>query len=373
MSARRLLCCLPDLHGGGAERVMAYVCRGLDRSRFSVTLALGRRRGPNLPMIPPDVEVIELGADSGRAAVGPLVGLLRQRRFDVCLSMVQMNPAIMIARALARAPLPIVLSARNHYSRSLATEARFRSVKWLAVRALYPFADKLICVSEGVRDDLVERFGVPLDRTVVIHNPVEIDRIRELAREDPGDPWLAADATVPVAVAVGKLMDAKGYPDMLRAFRAIRSRTAARLLILGEGPLRADIERRLGSLGLVDDVRLLGFRDNPYAYVARATLMLHAALYEGFPNVLVEAMACGIPVVATDCPSGPSEIITDGRDGFLVAVGDADTLAERALALLGDAGLRRAVADAASRRVQEFAAPRVVARYAMVLEEAATS
>lgn len=343
---------------------MLYIARGLDRERFRVTLALGRRRGPYLPMIPQHVEVLELGAGSGRAAIMPVARLLRERRHDLCFSMVQMNPAAIVARAIAQSSIPVAISARNHYSQSLRAEARFATAKTLAVRALYPRADRVLCVSGGVRDDLIARFGVQRERTEVIHNPIEIDRVRKLAREDPKHPWLAADARVPTVVAVGKFMAAKGYPDLLRAFRLVRNQTAARLIVLGEGPMHGDIEAEVTRLRLETDVALLGFRDNPYAYISRATVMMHAAHWEGFPNVLVEAMACGTPVVTTDCPSGPAEIFSDGADGFLVPVGDIDALAERALILIEDTALRERIARGASRRVLAFSAQQIVQLYA---------
>lgn len=361
----RVLCVLPDVGGGGAERVMLYIARALDRERFRVTLALGRLRGPYLPMIPEDIEVLEFGTDSGRAAVIHLARILRERRHDLCFSMVQMNPAALLARMIARSEIPVAISARNHYSRSLRAEATSARAKAVAVRLLYPRANRVLCVSAGVRDDLVAHFGVPAERTEVIHNPIEIDRVRALALEDPGHTWFAHGATVPVAVAVGKLMEAKGYPNLLRAFRRVRDQVPARLIILGDGPLRDATLADIVRLGLGDDVALVGFRENPYAFLSRAAVLMHAAHWEGFPNVLVEAMACGTPVVSTDCPSGPAEIITDGEDGFLVPVGDAQRLADRTLDLLRDAALRERVVRAASERVLAFTASHIVERYAV--------
>src|SRR3989442_4074528 len=175
---RRLLALLPDLNGGGAERVMIYLLAGLDRSRFEPTLGLGRRRGPYLPLIPPDVEVIEFGHDSGLRSVHALSRHLRRRRFDVCFSMVSMNLAAIVARALARERVPLVLSARNHYSRSLPSEASASAVKMAAVRLLYPRAELVTCVSRGVADDLVEHFAVRPEQIRVIHNPTDLSRGR---------------------------------------------------------------------------------------------------------------------------------------------------------------------------------------------------
>jgi len=368
MNRRRILCLLPDLNGGGAERMMLYLVRGLDRSRWDITLALGLKRGPYLPLVPSDIEFLELGRARGRGAVLDIARLLRAGRYDLCFSMVSMNFAAVLARVVAHDRARLVLGARNHYSRSLPAEASAARLKMLAVRVLYPRAEMIIGVSEGVADDLVANFGLPRAKVRAIHNPIDLERVRAEAAAPLDDPWFAPDSGIPVLLAVGKLQPAKGYPDLIDAFRKVRAIRPARLAILGQGPDREALEGRVARAGLQDDVRFLGFDANPYRWMARATLFVHTAHWEGFPNVLVEAMACGLPVVSTDCPSGPREIITDGLDGFLVPVGDRAAHAARTLELLADAGRRESVRRAAARRVEDFGAARVVERYAAAFE-----
>lgn len=365
----RLLCLLPDLNGGGAERMMLYLARGLDRSRWDITLALGLKRGPYLPLVPDDITFLELGRSRGRTAVLDIARLLRGGKYDLCFSMVSMNLAAVLARTLAHDPVRLVLGARNHYSRSLPAEASAAPLKMLAIRALYPRADLVIGVSQGVTDDLVEHFGVSRAKSCAIHNPIDLERVRLEAASPLDDPWFAPDAGIPVLLAVGKLQPAKGYSDLIDSFRTIRAAGPARLAILGQGPDRNALEALVASAGLSQDVRFLGFDANPYRWLARATVFVHAAHWEGFPNVLVEAMACGAPVVSTDCPSGPAEILTDGRDGFLVPVGDTAAHARRTLALLDSSELRARVREAATLRVQAFTASRIVERYAAAFEE----
>lgn len=370
MSARlKLLCLVPDLNGGGAERVMLYLVRGLDRDRYDITLALGRAAGPYLPLVPHDIRLIDLGRARASSAVGDVARLLRTGSFDVCYSMVSMNLAAVLARIASRSDTRLVLGARNHYSRSLPAEARFARAKMLAIRALYPRADLVIGVSDGVCQDLVDHFGVPQSKVLAIHNPIDLAHVRAQAAEDPGEPWLRDGR--PVVLAAGKLQVAKGYPDLLAAHRRVLVETGARLLILGDGPLRASIEDYIADNGLADDVRLLRFRTNPYAYMARATVFAHAAHWEGFPNVLVEAMACGLPIVSTDCPSGPAEILTHGS-GRLVPVGDTNALASNLIELLRQPEVRASLSHAASARVEDFDAPRIVGRYAAAFEAVAT-
>jgi glycosyltransferase involved in cell wall biosynthesis len=369
MTRRRILCLLPDLNGGGAERMMLYLVGGLDRSRYEITLALGLKRGPYLPMVPDDIDFIELGHERGVSSIGSIARLFRSGGYDLCFSMVSMNPAAVVARELSRSRVRLVLGARNHYSSSLPAEASASRLKMLAIRMLYPRADLVIGVSQGVADDLVQNFGVPRSRVLAIHNPVDLDRVRALATEPLDDPWFAPGARVPVLVAVGKLQPAKGYPDLLAAFRRVRDTMPVRLVILGEGPDRTQIESIVDRTGLRADVRLVGFDVNPYRWLSRAAVFVHAAHWEGFPNVLVEAMACGTPVVSTDCPSGPAEILTDGENGFLVPVGDMAAHAARTLALLSDPALRARIRAAADRRVEDFAVARVVARYARTFDD----
>lgn len=350
--------------------MMLYLCRGLDRAEWEVTLGLGRKSGPYVPLIPPDIEVIELGHDRALTAVSDLAQVFRTGGYDLCFSMVSMNLAAVAARELSRSKMKLVLGARNHYSKSMPAEASASRAKMLAIRMLYPRSDMVISVSEGVRVDLVEHFGLPVAKTRAIHNPIDIEGVREQAKADPGHPWLPGTPDRPVLVAVGKLQVAKGYPHLLEAFRRIRERVRARLMILGEGPERGAIEAAIARHGLTGDVALLGFQTNPYQYLARSSLFVHAALWEGFPNVLVEAMACGLAVVSTDCPSGPAEIITSGRDGVLVPVADPPALARAVLDLLERPERREAIRTAAGQTVERFSIHRVVARYDAAFRDA---
>lgn len=352
--------------------MMVYLLRGLSRERYDITLALGLRRGPYLPLIPPDVSLVELGHERGATAIRAVAATLHAGKYDLCFSMVSMNLTAVLARELSRDPVRLVLGARNHYSRSLPAEASAARLKMLAIRLLYPRADLVVGVSRGVTDDLVEHFGLPQFKALAIHNPIDLGRVRAQAAEPVDDPWFRPNSGIPVLLAVGKLQPAKGYPDLLRAFGLVRATQPARLAILGEGPERAALEAIVSREGLSADVRFLGFDSNPYRWLARATVFVHAAHFEGFPNVLVEAMACGVPVVSTDCPSGPAEILTDGRDGYLVPVGDSVTHAARTIALLDDADLRGGIREAAMRRVQDFEASHVLRRYEAAFEEVLT-
>ena len=208
------------------------------------------------------------------------------------------------------------------------------------IRRNYLAMDSIVAVSEGVADDLAANFGISRDRITVVHNPVVSAGLREKAAAEIDHPWFVSGAP-PVVLSTGRLYGAKDYPTLIRAFARLRQLREARLLILGSGKndaetaqRRAELMELASELGVSADLDLPGFVPNPFPYMARAAVFVLSSLWEGFGNVLVEAMACGCPVVSTDCPNGPAEILDHGRYGTLVAVGDVAGMAEAILTTL---------------------------------------
>lgn len=229
-------------------------------------------------------------------------------------------------------------------------------------RRFFPRADAVVASSRGVAEDLARAAGLPRERIVPIHNPVRIGEVRWRAREPAGHPWLDG-AGPPVVLAAGKLKPQKDFPTLLRAFARLRRRREVRLVVLGEGAGRPGLLALARELGVAADVALPGFVSNPFAFMARSALFALSSAWEGFANVIVEALACGCPVVSTDCPSGPSEILEGGRFGRLVPVGDPEALAEAMR------GTLEAPPDpeALRKRAEEFGIELVAERYAAVL------
>jgi len=192
-------------------------------------------------------------------------------------------------------------------------------------RLSYPYADGIVAISNGVADDLAESARIARERIDVIYNPAYSDDIDTLAEADCPHPWFESDD--PVLLGVGGLSDQKDFATLIRAFARVREDRPVRLIILGEGDNREQLESLVRRLDLEDQVDLPGFVDNPFAYMSRASLFVLSSAWEGFGNVIVEAMACGTPIVSTDCPSGPSEILEYGKYGVLVPVGDEETMA----------------------------------------------
>ena len=272
------------------------------------------------------------------------------------------NVVAVLVRRLAGAHTRLVVSEHT----TISSEAR-RASGWSAravyalVPRLYRRADAIVAVSRESARDLEAFAGLAAGAVTPIYNPFDLARIARMAAESIPHPWFAPGQRRPVVLAVGRLVEPKDFPTLLRAFAAVRQRRDARLLILGEGELRGELAGLAHSLGLgPDDFDMPGFVTNPFAYLARAALFVLSSRWEGFGNVLIEAMACGTPVVSTDCPSGPREILEDGRWGALVPVGDGAALADAI-----EAALRapRAALPDVRQRARDFEQDRAIDAY----------
>jgi glycosyltransferase involved in cell wall biosynthesis len=236
----------------------------------------------------------------------------------------------------------------------------------VATRAVYRFADAIITTSKGVADDLVSHFGVARGRIRVVHNPVDLEAIAKAAAE-PLDPAHERQWSHPAIVAAGRLADAKNYPLLIDALAEVRRTVPARLFILGEGERETALREQIGRLGLEDAVVLCGFQRNPWKYIAHADVFALSSRYEGFGNVLIEALACGVPVVATASP-GTREIISVGNDGLIVDRHEPGAFAAALVRVLSDPSLRERLSHGAHASAQRFALPAIAAAYGRMLE-----
>ncbi len=327
---------IPSLYGGGVRRVMVNLARGLVREGLPVDMVLTRAEGPYLSQLPPQVRVVDLKSRRVGLAVPALIRYLRRTRPGALLSaMEHANLAALIAKVLSGVPVRVVVSVHAMYSQEveLFPHRRNRALIPFLVRRLYPRASQVVAVSESVAADLAEAAGLPRGKIQVIFNPVVTPRLREQLQEPLDHPWFD-HGEPPVILSAGRLTEEKDFPSLIRAFHLLHLRRPARLIILGEGPQREVLEQLICNLELDGHVQLPGFVPNPYPYMARAAVFVLSSRREGFGNVLVEALAAGVPVVSTDCPGGPAEILEQGRYGRLVPVGDVDRLAEAILETL---------------------------------------
>ncbi len=328
-SAMRLAIFAPDMRFGGAERSMLNLAAGLSARGYAVDLVLARARGSFLADVPEKVRVVDLKAPRVLMSLAPLARYMKRERPAALLSILYANIIAILARRLSGAPLRLVVSERNTLSsesQGFRRDLRMRLMPQM-VKYLYPRADSVVAVSQGVADDLVRLAEIPREHIQVIYNPIVTAHLREKAQAAFDHPWFAPGEP-PVILGVGRLSPQKDFSTLIRAFHAVRQAHPARLLILGEGDERPTLEALVGQLGLGQDVSLPGFVDNPYPYMARAGVFVLSSRWEGLPGVLIEALYCGPAIVATDCPSGPREILADGRYGVLTPVGDANALVE---------------------------------------------
>ena len=387
-----------NLDGGGIQRSMLHLARALADRGHRVDLVLYKAQGEFVDSVPSAIRVVALETvarwrgrlHAFRAAPEHLIQLampvllprkshgalrclpalvryLREERPAVLLSAEpDLNLVALWARRLAGVSVRTVISERIHLSNHLRDEAKRRKWRWRFIvpllRRMYPEADRIIAVSRGVADDLRTLVGLPPELVTTVYNPVVDSELAKKAEAPIDHPWFMPGAP-PVIIAVGRLTEQKDFPTLLQAFAQVRAQRQAWLLLLGEGELRRKLEALVRELGVDQDVSLPGFASNPFAYMARAAVFVLSSTYEGLPGVLIQALACGCPVVSTDCPSGPAEILENGQYGRLVPVGDPAAMAHAILATL-DAPPDRGLLQ---KRASLFSVDRAVEQYLEVL------
>lgn len=319
---------LPNLEGGGAERIMVTIANECARRGHSVDLVLGEAVGPYLSSVDSGVNIVDLEAKKILASLFPLCSYLWKRKPRALISALnRANLVALGAGMLTGRRTPIVVSERNHLSAATLSETgRYGRILPKLIQALYPFSMKVVAISQGVADDLVETAGLKREKVAVIHNPIDFEKVRQMAQKPIDDGDIELDG--PIILAVGRLHPQKDFVTLLNAFSILRKTVPANLVILGEGPEKARLEEEATSLGVRQFVYMLGRKENPFSYMRKADVFVLSSRHEGFGNVLVEAMACGCKVVSTNCPSGPSEILEDGRWGVLIPVGEPKAMAE---------------------------------------------
>ena len=326
---RSVLILTPTLQGGGAERVIVTLLQHMDRSRFRFTLAVVDARNALFrEELPADVDFVDLGCSRVRYALPRILRLIWRCRPDAVMTTIgHLNLALALMRPFM--PRGIRLLARETIVVSKNLQHQGRAGLWaLAYRLLGRSFDLLVCQSRDMRDDLVVNFGVPEDRTVVIHNPVDVARLRRFAAQTlPAGVSTTEASGALKLVATGRLVEQKGFDLLLEAVSRCRH-LPIRLAILGEGPKRAELEAQARALGILDRVHFAGFQPNPYPFLRWADAFVLSSRFEGFPNVVLEALACGCPVIATPAPGGVRELV-GGVDGCVLATAvSAEALAQ---------------------------------------------
>lgn len=335
---------------GGVERMLLNLAEGLYGLYSPVEILAVKTRSRFLASLPTPVPLRSLGVDHTLQSIPRLALYLRKVRPRALLAAKdRANQAAIMARALAKTPTRIVLRLGTTTSAAIAHKSRLHQAAWwLPMRFFYPRADAVVAVSQGVAEDLKRILGRPLPSIAVIPNPVITPRLFDEAQRPADHPWFH-HLGAPVIVGMGRLTTQKDFPTLLRAFREVHDALQCRLVLIGDGAQRRALETLAHRLGVAQDVFFAGFVPNPYPYLKRASVFVLSSIWEGSPNALTEAMALGTPVVATDCPSGPRELLRGGEVAPLVPMKNPEAMAAAILRVLENPPdperLRGAVSD----------------------------
>lgn len=354
----------PTLAGGGVERNGLRVAEELIKRGFKVEIVVANAVGELISEVPSGVTFVNLDVPLGRGrlffAVWPLARYLQRHRPDILWSnMTEANIIAILACMLSRTKSWLIISEHSTLSVRIKHVKRKKTLP-LLVRLLYPLANRIHAVSAGVADDLANVSGVLREKIHVIYNPVLTSSFYRKAQESLEHPWFMPGAP-PVVLGVGRLVAEKDFSTLIQAFTLVRQKREARLVILGEGEERPKLEKMVRNLGIEKYVDMPGFVENPFKYMKHADVFVLSSVWEGFGNVLVEAMALGTPVISTNCPSGPAEILEGGKWGELVPVGDVESLAKVLLKVLDQKN--EAIIKGAIERAKQFSVERIVKKY----------
>lgn len=316
---------------GGISKMMVHLANGMVAANADVDLVIAGGKVPFPEMIDPRVQLIDLGIKHVYQAIFPLISYLNKSSPDVVLATRHRNITIsLIAHHLAKGRKSRKLAIRLSGNLSSAIAGKNALGKWMHkfhIRTLYSKADSVIAVSKGVADDFCHLADLPISKVTVVHNPTIPENIHTLSQKFIDHSWFVT-RTIPIVIGVGRFTKRKDFATLIKAFALLRQKLSCRLVLVGDGQEKENYLSLAKSLGVLQDIYFPGVTSNPYAYMAKANVLaLTSKAAEGSPNVIKEALALGLPVVSTDCPSGPREILDNGKFGELVPMQDHYSLA----------------------------------------------
>jgi glycosyltransferase involved in cell wall biosynthesis len=375
----KVLFFISSLDGGGAERVMVNLLGNIEGSRIEPVLVLlyPAATSPYREYLSENIRIIvvERSTNSFFEKIKQFILFIRsvhKERPRILLSMLTHNNLMALCAGILLR-IRVIVCEHITLGEDIKTEEGKRMLGVPVaplVKILYGYADRVIAVSEGIKRNLIEEFRIPARKIRVIYNPIDSAAITELSTIPPEHPFFQGRA--PVVMGAGRLVTQKRFDILIKAFSSVAKEMDARLIILGEGPGREALQKLVRDLGMEDKVSLAGFHGNPYQFLSRADVFVLSSGYEGLPMVILEAMACGVPVISTDCRSGPREILQNGRCGLLVPVGDEAALSKGIVTLLRDRTLRENFSKAGKERAKDFSVSEVIAQYINIMKEVAS-
>jgi len=327
---RKVALFMPSLNGGGAQRVMVNIANGMVSRGLNVDLVLSNATGEFLNHIEPGVRIVNLNSKRVIKSFLKLSLYLRKENPYIIYSALEhANICALFSNILAGCICKVVVCVHSSYSRPSKSIINKILFKFL-VKIFYRFSHAVVVVSKGSAKDLINICRILEKKIKVIYNPVITKSMYYKSQVELNHKWFT-DNSVPIILSVGRLEYPKDFSSLIYAFFEVRKKVKSRLLILGDGKDRQKLELLIKNLGLCDVVEMPGFVDNPYKFMSRSSVFVLSSESEALPTVLIEAMALGCPIIATDCPNGPREILKDGKYGKLVPVGDVSALANEIL------------------------------------------
>lgn len=351
---RKVAFILPSLRGGGAERVITNIIKSLDHNKFDISLILLKKEGPYLDLLPNYIRVVDLNTFRVRNSIIPLINAINKIKPDTILStMGHLNLLVLATRFLFKGNPKVIVREANTPSKRISKKER---ILIQVYKYLYSKADLIIAQCNEMKHDIMKVFNIKDEKIVYIYNPLDIEAIKEQARKkNPFNPNKVN------FLSVGRLTVQKGFDILINAFAILVKETPnAHLTILGEGNLKQELMEQAVTMGIEKNISFVGFKSNPYPYYKYADVYVLSSRWEGFPNSLLEALACGTKIVATNCKSGPREIIGDNEFGTLVSEGDYESLAN---------GIIKSVSEKnkTGDRAQKFHIKRITRQYEKIL------
>lgn len=337
---------------GGADRITLNILKDFDRTKYSCDLALVKNKGEYLKEIPNDIKVIDLKAVNSFLSFFPLTKLLRNKDYDVIYSTCGgTNASAIVAAKLSRKKIKSVVSERNVMLPPGKNIIK-RFLQHRFKQFTYPKADYVTVVSRALVGEIIKETKVQQEKIRLLHNPVINNDLLSQKEEYLDNQYF--NTSIPVVLAVGRFVYQKDYPTLLSAFQKVLEQTPAWLFILGTGPMENELKKLVQKMGIKERVIFGGFEINPFKFMKNCTVFVLSSKHEGMPGVLIQAMACGAPVIATDCPTGPAEVIEEGKNGYLVPVGNYEKMAEKIVALLQNEDIREKFVANSAEKIKPF-------------------
>ena len=370
MKPIKILVTAPNLITGGAEKQLIYLIEGLVKKGFSIVLFLFDIEGEYLSMVPKEVKIL---SPTSRKPGKVLKGIWKTREIAKAIS--AERPDVLYSRlwptkvATAFAGFMskrrVVLSEDRTLSRFQEEGDPHRgSFSFFMKKKASQLASAVVPVSQGIADELKEVFKLSPEKVKLIYNGFDLEDMRREAAVEVSHPWFN-NGEAPVVGALGRMVELKGFEYLLESIKIVNdSGVKARLIMIGKGELLEELKLKVERLGIKERVEFLGFVENPFSYLARCDLFVLSSLYEGLPSTLIEAMALGLPVISTRCPTGPEEIIEDEKSGILIPMADSKAIAEAILRVLKDKELNMRLRMEGRKRAEDFSLENMISKFA---------